>query len=282
MNLDQLEDTVLEYFRENNFTIQEWPVVHSALEWRPRARVSRTLRGQTSDAAVVVREDGSSYKQPHNWSPLVEARRQLPNLSIYFAVPEGARQDPLLAELQELGVGLYLIHPDGRLQRTQLDRVPFEDEVMSYPIQPGTAYRNRMSVYKVFGNCRDYLWWLDKHFMTYGFALLYDYCSEAGTPPFQQIRILGSNMVRQPELTRLSREFGDLQGELGAHGIQTEMRVLSDRSVLATIHDRYIISNQIAFNVLPVGSLRTGQQGSLFVEDNPPDFSALWPLGRPL
>ena len=281
MNLDQLEDTVLEYFRQNNFTIQEWPVLHPALEWRPRARVSRTLRGQTSDAAVVVREDGSSYKQPHNWSPLVEARRQLPSLCIYFALPEGVREDPLRGELQDLGVGLYLICPDGSLQRVQHDRVPFEDQTISYPIQPGMSYRNRKSVYKVFDNCRDYLWWLDKHFRPYGLALIYDYCSEAGTPPFREVRILGSTLVGESELTRLRREFHDLQSELATHGIQAELRVL-DPSVLTTIHDRYIISNQIAFNVLPVGSIRTGQQGSLILDDNPPDFPRLWGLGTTL
>jgi len=280
MDLNQAEDMALENFRQKGFQIEEWPILHPALEWRPRMRVTRTVRRQTSDAAIVVRENGASYRERHNWDPLLEARRQLPNLSIYFAIPEGERLDPLRTELQELGVGLYLIRSSGQLEKVQEDRVPFEDQAISYPIDPDLPYRNRINVYKAFGNCTDYLWWVDKHFRSYGLELLEDYWSLPGRPPLQEIRILGSTKVLGAELGRLGRQFTQLQQQLSNLGIQVEMRILDDPGLLSSLHDRYIISKDIAFNLPPVGSLYKGQRGSICLDDNPPDFLSLWNQAR--
>lgn len=278
MNLDQAADKVLDYFRRNGFNISEWPNLHAALEWRPRARVTRVMRQRTSDAAIVVREDGSSYKQEYNWLPLVEARRQLPDLSVYFAIPDDARQEPLKEELQELGIGLYTISVDGALTRIQNDRVPFEDTVISYPIVPQLPFRNRVNLYKVFSNCTSYLWWLDKHFQLDGFKLLEDWC-HCETPCVTEIKILGSDRVSAQKLSSLQRNFPPFQTELGNLGIFAELRILRDSSIVQTLHDRYVISENISFNVLPVGSLIRGQQGSLYLEENPPDFQSLWSRG---
>jgi hypothetical protein len=276
MDLSQAEDLVLEYFRERGFHIREWPRLHPALEWRPRMRVTRRSRRRTSDAAVVVRESGTSYREVHNWVPLVEARKQLPHLSIYFAIPEEQRQGPLLLELQDLGIGLYVIKPDGHLHRVQEDRVPFEDQTISYPISPDLPYRNRINVYKAFANCTDYLWWMDKHFRCYGLELLEDFCSQTQVLPFKEVRVLCSSEVGQSELNRLRRQCTQLRLQLANSGIQLEMRVLRGSSLLSSIHDRYIISSSAAFNLPPVGSLRRGQQGSITLDETPTDFSALW------
>jgi hypothetical protein len=278
MNLDEAEDKVLDYFRRNGFNISEWPNLHTALEWRPRARVTRVIRQRPSDAAIVVREDGSSYKHEYNWLPLVEARRQLPNLSVYFAIPDDVRQEPLKEELQELGIGLYTINLDGTLTRVQHDRVPFEDTAISYPIVPQFPFRNRINLYKVFSNCTSYLWWLDKHFQLDGLALLEDWC-HCETPCVTEIKILGSDRVSVQELKSLKRNLPPFQTELRNLGISAELRILRVPSILQTLHDRYIISENIAFNVLPVGSLIRGQQGSLYLEENLPDFESLWNRG---
>ena len=218
MNLAEAEDKVLDHFRRNGFALEEWPSLHLALEWRPRLRVTRVRHGRTSEAAMVVREDGSSYKQPHNWYPLLEARRQLPALSIYFAIPANVNRQPLLGELQELGVGLYVIQDDGILIRVQDDRVPFEDTIISYPIVPNLPYRNRMNLYKVFSNCTDYLWWLDKHFLLDGLSLFDDWC-HCGTPSVRELKVLGSNAVERNELSRLRRNFSAFRTEMGKQGL---------------------------------------------------------------
>lgn len=281
-HLEDLEDAALEYFRQNNFTIREWPILHPALEWRPRTTVSRRRRGRTSEAAIVVRENASSYEQRHNWGPLVEARKQLPDVPIYFAIPEEEHPEPLRTELQRLGVGLYLISSDNELRRVQEAAVPFDDQVISYPIHPERPYRNRMNLYKAFANCNDYLWWVDKHFIWRGFELLSDYCNQAGRPPLQEIRILGTVRVSDREMRRLRREFPDVRQELAQLGISVEMRVLDDQTLLASFHDRYLISRDIAFNLPPVGSLLRGQAGSICLDDNPLDFQNLWSHATPL
>lgn len=278
MDRAECEDKVLHHFKRNGFHISEGVNIHPSLEWQPPIRVQRVIRGRVNDAAIVVCEDPSSYKQNNDWQSLIEVRRKLPNLSIYFVIPNGIGQEPLVSELQELGIGLYLISTDGTLSRVQADRVPFEDTVISsYPIDPKFPYRNRINLYKVFNNCTGYLWWLDKHFLFGGFELLDDWCHcENDIVKITEIRILGSNMVNPSELGRLKRYFPPLKVELHHLGIQAEIKVITDPTILGSLHDRYIISDNIAFNILPVGSLIKGQTGSLFLEENPPDFAKLW------
>ena len=117
--------------------------------------------------------------------------------------------------------------------------------------------------------------------LTNGFVLLDDWC-HCDIPHVTEIKILGSNSVSSQELERLRRNFQPFQTELQNLGISVELRILYDRSVLSALHDRYIISDNIAFNILPVGSLIRGQQGSLRLEENPPDFANLWDRGSTL
>ncbi len=279
MNKAECEDKVLSHFKKNAFHISEWVDIHPSLKWQPPIRVRRTMRGRVSDAIIIVQEDSSSYKQNDEWQTLSEVRHLLPNLSIYFVIPDSMGQEPLVSELQELGVGLYVINNAGVLSIVQADRVPFEDSVISYPIEPNLPYRNQINLYKVFDHCTGYLWWLDKHFISSGFELLHDWCHcENHIVNVTEIRILGSNMVKARELDRLKRQFSPFRAELNHLGIQAEIKVLTNNNILRNLHDRYIISDNIAFNILPVGSLIKGQHGSLYLEENHPDFEKLWNL----
>lgn len=283
MNLGEAEDAALEYFAQQGFQIEEWPFLDPSLEWRPRARVGRIRRGVTSVAAIVVRENCSSFRVPHNWDPLVEARKQLPNLAIYFVVPESQSLDPLGTELGDLGVGLYVIRPDGSLDKVYHDRVPFDDLVITYPIEPDRPYRNRQNVLKVLAHSNGYIWWLDRHFTAVGFDYLYEYLiSWPNRRPLNQIRILGSNLVGQRDIDILRQRLGDFRRETANVVADVEMRLITDRRTSSTLHDRYIISADTAFNVLPTRSLASGQRGSLTLEENPPNFQALWNIATPL
>lgn len=285
MNLSEAEDIALEYFTQQGFQIDEWPFLDPSLEWRPRSRVTRTRLRVTSEAAIVVRENCASFKEPHNWKPLVEARQKLPTLAIYFVVPEAQNLEPLRTELAELGVGLYVIRPDGNLDKVSHDRVPFDDLVITYPIEPDKPYRNRKNVLKVLAHSDGYIWWLDKHFTAEGFDYLYDYLMHwPNRRPLSQICILGSNRVNPQEITTLRRRLVDFQREISNAniGIVVEMRLITDQQALRNLHDRYIISSHTAFNILPTSSLARGQRGSLTLEENPPNFQVLWNVATPL
>jgi hypothetical protein len=283
MNLGEAEDTALEYFTQQGFQIEEWPFLDPSLEWRPRARVTRFRRGVTSVGAIVVRENCASFRDPHNWEPLVEARKKLPDLAIYFAVPESQNLEPLRTELVDLGVGLYVIRPDGHLARVCQDRVPFDDLVITYPIEPGKPYRNRQNVLKVLAHSNGFIWWLDKHFTAVGFDYLYEYLVNwPNRQPLNQIQILGSDRINDPDIAALRRRLAAFRREVANTGVSVEMRLITDRQTLRALHDRYIISADTAFNMLPTQSLGSGQQGSLTLEENPPDFQALWNAAAPL
>lgn len=278
MELAKCKDITLCFFRNNGFHISERVSLSSSLEWIAPIRVSRVLRGRVSDAAIVVREDSSSYKQTPDWPSLVEVRRQLADLSIYFVMPDGIKQEPLTSELQELGIGLYIIGANSNLTRVIADRVPFEDVTISYPIEPDLPYRNRINLFKVFNCCAGYLWWLDKHFLPDGLDLLEDWC-HCETPNVTEIRILGSNKIGTRHLGRLRRNFPAFRKELEFLGFKADIKILTNPKTPGSLHDRYIISDNIAFNVLPVGSLIRGQRGTLNLEEKPPEFTELWRRG---
>ena len=278
MELAKCEDITLCYFRNNGFHILEWVNLSSSLAWRAPIRVRRVLRGHVSDAAIVVREDSSSYKQTPDWPSLVEVRQKLVDLSIYFVIPDGIQQEPLASELRELGIGLYIIGANNNLTRVITDRVPFEYVTISYPIEPNLPYRNKINMFKIFSNCSGYLWWLDKHFLPDGFDLLEDWCHDE-PPNVTEIRILGSNIISDRHLDRLRRNFPAFRKELEFLSVKADIKILTDSKILGSLHDRYIISDNIAFNVLPVGSLIRGQRGTLNLEEKPPDFTELWRRG---
>jgi hypothetical protein len=277
MNLGDAEDKTLQYFDHQGFSIEEWPFLDPSLEWRPRARVVRVRRGHQSDAAIIVRENCHSYREPHNWQPLIEARQKLPDLAIYFVVPEVQDLNPLFNELVEIGVGLYVIKPNGDLERVLQDRIPFDDLVISYGIDPNKPYRNRQNVLKVLAHSENHIWWLDKHFTVVGLDYLSHYLMNwPNRKPISEVKILGSNLISRAEMNMLRSGFTDFRREVTRLGITAEARLITDRRILRQLHDRYIISEGIAFNVLPTQSLALGQRGSLILEEHPPDFQSLW------
>lgn len=285
MNLAKCEDKVLQYFRKNRFHIVEQGSLEPEYDWRPPIRVRRVHRGCSSDAILLVHEDSSSYKHGREWQTLVGVRNSFPHISIYFAIPDCADQEPLITEIRELGMGLYLVQENGNLRRVQVDRVLFDDSALCYPINPDLQYRNRLNLYSVFNCCTEYLWWLDKHFTPRGFELIYEWCychCERESPNITEIKIIGSSKVGVNTIESLRRNFPLFQKGMNHKGIQTELRIINRQNVLGKLHDRYIISDGIAFNVLPVDSIIKGQHGSLYQDENPPSFMNLWAIGNTL
>jgi hypothetical protein len=278
MNIVEYEDIVLHHFHKNGFHITEWESLMPHHSWRPKIRVKKVIRGRLNDAAIIVREDASTYKTNADWKALAEVRVAVPSLSVYFAIPECNCLEPLLDETKEMGTGLYIIRKVGKLDRILLDRVPFDDTFFSFPIVPDLPYRNRINLFKVFDYCSGYLWWLDKHFRSEGFELLCDWCYSENRKNFQitEIKILAGGNIAPRDISRLRRQFPLFAQEMAYFGLDAQIRILNQPEVLKKIHDRYLISDGISFNVLPTGSLIKGQTGSLYLEDNPPDFLRLW------
>ena len=76
-----------------------------------------------------------------------------------------------------------------------------------------------------------------------------------------------SAIINRKEIGRLRIDFNNFRVEANNVNVIAEMRLISDQNTLALLHDRYIISQNIAFNVLPTKSLFRGQQGSLTLEE---------------
>ena len=71
-------------------------------------------------------------------------------------------------------------------------------------------------------------------------------------------------------------EFKDFKKEMDNSGIISEMRVMVDNKLDSSIHDRWIISNDICFNVPSVDVIERGQYSEIKISDNKPPFDIWW------
>lgn len=277
--LTDLIDVCCGYFSSRGFHVDELPRLDASLEWRPKLLVARDQHPTPVKAAIEVREN--QHLDPDVLiEPIREARKLMPDLPIFFAIPllGDDEMHDIERKVASIGVGMYVIE-EQELRRVRDADVPFqEDRRAIFPIRPDAEYRNRVNVRKMLFRCYDKIDWLDKHFTFRGLEILHEHLSDRGFVGISAIRILtGATQVTN----RFTNDYRALMAELNRHNVSVRCRILSGNDFRAT-HDRYVISPNIAFNVLPVESLIRGQTGELSETDAPPDFQSLWNRATPI
>lgn len=120
-------------------------------------------------------------------------------------------------------------------------------------ITSGHVFRNEMVFWNTLKQCDGYIHWVDKYFSAVGLRFLY-YSMNKDTVKDVKI-LLGSEKASE----NLRHYFGTFKDELKGEGIDCQMRVILDRDVKKEIHDRYVISRSITFNVPSVDTAEIGQ-----------------------
>ncbi|MEI6832031.1 MAG: ORF6N domain-containing protein [Candidatus Omnitrophota bacterium] len=138
---------------------------------------------------------------------------------------------------------------------------------------PGKPFSNKKIVRDVISFCEKYIYWVDKYFSKAGL----DWLSELlNTGKVKNIRILMSSEKVDNKFLSL---YKDLKEEFKSAGIKCELRVISDNKLNADIHDRWIISENLCYNMPSTDTIARGQYSEVKRTVNFPPFDEWWGKG---
>lgn len=148
-------------------------------------------------------------------------------------------------------------------------------------IAPETPYGNIIWLRRILGECRKFIYWLDKHFYKMG---LEDIWEVADGTKVQQIHILSLRL--EDNLNPAAKnEYNRLRQELTRKGISLEWRVIEDKNIKDT-HDRWIIGENYARNVPNINAIHSGQRAELNLSNNYDEvlkaFLSYWDISTPV
>lgn len=137
-------------------------------------------------------------------------------------------------------------------------------------LSPDTPYSNIKALRETIRTCRKFIWWFDKHFSTKGLEPLSD---ELNGNIIDNIRLL-SGIANIND--KLRNDFQRFEKEMLKRGIKAELRVICNKESLNTIHDRWIISENICYNLPPINTIYQGQYAEIKPTKNIPPFENWW------
>lgn len=136
-------------------------------------------------------------------------------------------------------------------------------------------YSNRKHLRDVLSECKGHIWWVDPHFDKAGLDPLSEV---ADVTRIAEIRILTG---AKPSPTDARNAYLPFKSEMEALGIKVEIRHIAKPDL--ALHDRFIIGENLAWNVPPLAVVTGKGSYSQFTRiDTPPPFAAWWDKGSPI
>jgi len=143
-------------------------------------------------------------------------------------------------------------------------------------LSPGKPFSNKKAIRDIICSCEKYIHWVDKYFSRAGL----DWLSESlNTSRVKNIKILMSSEKLNEKFISL---YKDLREELKNDGVQCELRVIIDNKLKADIHDRWIISENLCYNMPSTDTVARGQYSEVKRTPNLPPFDEWWDKSKDL
>ena len=140
-------------------------------------------------------------------------------------------------------------------------------------IAPTTPYSNIRNLWECIRRCKEFLYWVDKHFSAKGLEPL---AEELDGNAVKNVRMLLGNRANI-DYERLRRDFKKFSAEMQGRGVKAECRVICDNKLLGDIHGRWIMGKDVCFNVPPINSIYKGQFDEIKLGENiQPLFIKWW------
>jgi len=134
-------------------------------------------------------------------------------------------------------------------------------------LSPGKPFSNKKAIRDIISSCEKHIYWVDKYFSRAGL----DWLSESlNTGTVKDIRILMSSEKVDKKFLSL---YKDLREELKNNGVKCELRVIIDNKLKADIHDRWIISENLCYNMPSTDTVARGQYSEVKRTANFPPFN---------
>lgn len=135
----------------------------------------------------------------------------------------------------------------------------------TYFIEPSTPFSNIYNLRKALRECRGNIYWIDKHFRKEAFEIIIDGISSNGVI---SVTIISGN----GNVTATAKnDYMLLKQELSQRSVQIEWRIIYDTSF--RWHDRWIIGDNISYNIPPVLAIMRGQRSEIIETKNKIDVT---------
>jgi len=138
-------------------------------------------------------------------------------------------------------------------------------------ISPNTPFSNKKILWDTLRECNGYIHWVDKYFSKAGLETIIEATLDA--KKVQEIKILMSSEKVDDKFRKLFMKF---KTELGNQGIKCELRMITDSKLKSDIHDRWVLSENCAFNVASTDVIARGQYSEIKTTNNRPPFDNWW------
>ena len=145
-----------------------------------------------------------------------------------------------------------------------------ENEKEHTLISPENPFTNKRIFWNAIKSCEGHINWVDKYFSKAGFELLND---SLNYKKIKKIKILISIDKVDDNFRQIFRDFKE---ELKNKEISCELRVIVDKKIKSSIHDRWIISENRCFNIPSPDVMARGQYSEIKSTNNQPPFEDWW------
>lgn len=144
----------------------------------------------------------------------------------------------------------------------------------STQISPATPYRNKRLLAGIIGGARERLCWFDAHFPRQGLQFIYD---EADFDALKSVRVISCG---RSEITAATLDdYRRIREEVGPRDVILEWRTLLDREDFTDKHDRWLLADEMLWNLPPYSAVMTGKWGSLLRDPSALPMDEWWRRG---
>ncbi|MDO9463682.1 MAG: ORF6N domain-containing protein [bacterium] len=143
---------------------------------------------------------------------------------------------------------------------------PLDSKLLS----PKEPFSNKKTIRDIIRSCEEYVYWIDKYFSKAGMDWLLELLD---TKKVKFVKIL---MTPEKADGKFISSYKDLKKEFKNNGIKCDLRLITDKNLKADIHDRWIISKNLCYNIPSTDTVRRGQYSEVKRTANFPPFNNWW------
>lgn len=148
-----------------------------------------------------------------------------------------------------------------------------EDDKETGLFQPSKPYSNKILIRNLIKNSYKYIDWVDKYFSNAGIEMIAQAIINTNKTDLHKIRVITA--IDKVDL-KLREIFMDLRKELKNIKVNIEMKVIVDKNIKSTIHDRWFITEGKIFNIPSTDTMAIGQYSEIKETVNCPPFEEWW------
>jgi len=160
-----------------------------------------------------------------------------------------------------------------RLMRSKMSDVIGITDNIEGMIQPETEFTNQYRLKNAIASCIGEFVWIDKYISTKSLELIAQVVNDATALNFKSIRLLMS-IEKVTEAFR--KEFLRFKHEMDAKGISSSIHILVDSKIKSAIHDRWIMGDNVVYNVPSADVVARGQYSEIKKTVERPPISEWW------